>query len=389
MTSVAFVSTLNGLPWGGSEDLWVQVATRLVEQGHQVSACVRWWPELDPHISALRDIGVTISTWPVPTIPRRALRKFKIDRSGMALPHFDILVINQGGTFDLLGNKRMQVTVNATVRAGKPYVVAMHSNADDYLPHAERQRVAAFYAGSSAVLLPAYRLRWDLERQLAVALPQSVDAPTPTAIGAEASLPWPASTPLRMATVGRLYLAQKGQDLLLAALAKVSWRDEPWALDIYGDGPDEAHLRDLVRFYDLQDRVRFLGFTEDVASVWKSHHVLLMPSRSEARGIVITEAMSCGRPVVASAVGGIPATVTDGVTGILVAAPTVDEWLPSMERLWRDRHLLPAWGENARALAAKMFADDVIDRIASTIVRASEGLPAATRVESPVSSSRS
>jgi glycosyltransferase involved in cell wall biosynthesis len=372
MTSVAFVSTLNGLPWGGSEDLWVQVASRLVEQGHQVTACVRRWPELDPHIAALRDMGATITTWPVPTIPRRILRKLKIDRSGMPLADYDVLVVNQGGTFDLLGNKRLQATMNVVWQGNKPYVVAMHSNADDFLRHSERKRVAAFFARSAAVLLPAYRLRWDLERQLAVSLPQSVDAPTPTTLGADSSLPWPTSDTLQMATVGRLYLAQKGQDLLLAALAKVSWRDEPWILDIYGDGPDEAHLRDLAKFYDLEDRVRFLGFTDDVSSVWADHHVLLMPSRSEARGIVITEAMSCGRPVVASAVGGIPETVNDGVTGILVAAPTVDEWLASLERLWRERDSLPSWGENSRALASKLFADDVVDRVAQTILRAAD-----------------
>jgi glycosyltransferase involved in cell wall biosynthesis len=129
----------------------------------------------------------------------------------------------------------------------------------------------------------------------------------------------------------------------------------------------------LSAFYGLERKVNFKGFSENVAAIWQDHQVLMMPSRVEARGIAITEAMACGRAVVASAVGGIPDTVTDGETGILVAAPSVEEWVKSLERLWREREALPAWGENGRKRVLEFFASDVIQDLVDLLLGAAEG----------------
>jgi len=106
----------------------------------------------------------------------------------------------------------------------------------------------------------------------------------------------------------------------------------------------------------------------DVAAVWRDHDLLVLPSRREARGIVIAEAMACGRPTVATAVGGIPDSVVDGVTGLLAAAATEDAWVAALERLWRERARIPEWGANARRHVSTLFSDDPVERFATLLL---------------------
>jgi glycosyltransferase involved in cell wall biosynthesis len=79
-------------------------------------------------------------------------------------------------------------------------------------------------------------------------------------------------------------------------------------------------LRDLVKNLGLDSSVRFEGFQADPSSYFLSADLVLVPSRSESFGLVALEALIHGRPVVASAVGGLPEIVVDGLTGRLVAA---------------------------------------------------------------------
>ncbi len=114
----------------------------------------------------------------------------------------------------------------------------------------------------------------------------------------------------------------KGTSYLIRAMTYV----KEGTLLIIGDGPEKTKLELLSEELGLTGRVLFAGRIDDRSML--SYHlkramVFVLPSLSEGTPRAIIEAMSCGLPIVATNVGGIPGIVTDGVNGFLV--PTRNE----------------------------------------------------------------
>lgn len=89
---------------------------------------------------------------------------------------------------------------------------------------------------------------------------------------------------------------------------------------LVGDGPLEDEIRALVDERGLQGNVEFLGTRDDVAGVLHDSRCFILPSKYEGLPMSILEAMAAGLPVLATAVGGVPDVVEDGVTGKLIPA---------------------------------------------------------------------
>lgn len=122
-------------------------------------------------------------------------------------------------------------------------------------------------------------------------------------------------------TVGRLQ-AVKNQALLLEAFARLL-ADRPaerarLRLALIGDGPERGRLERMAVEAGMADRVDFAGWNDDVAASLASLSVFVLPSLNEGISNTVLEAMACGLPVVATAVGGTPELVSNGETGFLV-----------------------------------------------------------------------
>ena len=111
---------------------------------------------------------------------------------------------------------------------------------------------------------------------------------------------------------------QKGQDVLLDALAEVRRRGLEFVAVLAGEGRRRAALEERARALGLEANVRFAGQVEDVGPLLAAADAVVLPSRWEGMPLVLLEALARGRPVVASAVGGVPEVVTDGEHARLV-----------------------------------------------------------------------
>ena len=121
----------------------------------------------------------------------------------------------------------------------------------------------------------------------------------------------------RLLCVGRL-IPIKGHLVLLRALAQARSRVPGVTLDVAGRGPLESALKSYARELGLAEAVRFLGFVSPVQRAIEDAAIVVVPSLGEGFGMVALEAMERARPVIASAVGGLPEIVADGETGLVV-----------------------------------------------------------------------
>jgi glycosyltransferase involved in cell wall biosynthesis len=112
---------------------------------------------------------------------------------------------------------------------------------------------------------------------------------------------------------------EKGLSDLLKAARLVISREPRTCFVIVGEGPVAGQLKWEAEELRITENVRFTGSRSDVQRLMALSSVVVVPSTwQEPAGLVEVEAMACGRPVVATRVGGIPEYVEDGVTGILV-----------------------------------------------------------------------
>jgi len=120
-----------------------------------------------------------------------------------------------------------------------------------------------------------------------------------------------------LGNVARLY-PEKAHDSLLRSFKVVASRHPKAKLWISGIGPLEGAIRSQCSALGLDDRVKFLGFVEDLARMLRLLDIQVHPSHIEGVPLALCEGMAAGLPVVASAVGGIPEILDHGASGVLV-----------------------------------------------------------------------
>lgn len=172
----------------------------------------------------------------------------------------------------------------------------------------------------------------------------------------------PGGAPL-LGVVARLE-PEKGHRYLVDAMpAILRGAPETW-LVIVGEGSLDAELRARAAALPppANERILFTGRREDVAAVTGEIDVAVLPSLREAQGISILEAMARRRPVVASAVGGIPEVLTDGVDGLLVPPADPAALAEACVRLASSAELRRQLGEAGRATVEARFSLDAMVR---------------------------
>lgn len=114
--------------------------------------------------------------------------------------------------------------------------------------------------------------------------------------------------------IGRLD-EQKGQHLLIEALRTIRL---PWELWLVGTGPQEDFLKELVKKYNLDKKIWFCGYREDIHSLLAKSDIFILPSLHEAAPYSLLEAMASGMPCIATSVGDVSEWIQPQVNGLLV-----------------------------------------------------------------------
>jgi glycosyltransferase involved in cell wall biosynthesis len=149
------------------------------------------------------------------------------------------------------------------------------------------------------------------------------------------------------------------KDLGLLLRACVTLRDQGVAFRCVsvGDGPRRAELESLRTDLRLEPLVEFVGAAEEreVLRWWQRAALAVLTSESEGMPVCLMEAAACGVPAVATAVGGVPELIEEGVTGLLTPAGDMDAFAGAVRTLLQDPLRRAAMGSAARRRVAESF----------------------------------
>ena len=131
-------------------------------------------------------------------------------------------------------------------------------------------------------------------------------------------------------------------------------------LHIVGDGPEEVRLKTWVATHNLTEQILFFPGTSDVRKYYAESRVFALSSIREGQPNVILEAMSCGLPVCATAVGGIPALVVHGKTGLLSASGDIHSLADNCLALLQNGENAQMYGMRGREQAETLYTYDAM-----------------------------
>lgn len=361
MKRIAFVSTMEGSAWGGSENLWARAASQALQHGNQVLASVYKWDSVPSQLANLEKQGAVLhrrkrfafSSEILSKAANKILRTYVPARGVQrVLQHFqpDSVCISQGGNYDIIQEPAL---FRAIEKLKVPYFIVPQFNYEHYtLPYNEFIKGRAIFAKAKGICFVSARNREVSRRQLSLPLASSTVILNPPNIdNCQPVIYSPVTDQYHMACVSRLDCNFKGQDVLLQVLGESKWRERNWQLSLFGQGPHEQYLRTLIKFYQLEDKVFLAGHVDDIRKLWAENHLLVMPSIAEGTPCALMEAMICGRAAVATDVGGNAVFVQNNKTGFLAEAPSSVYLGNALEKAWSQRDRWEEMGQAAHRLA--------------------------------------
>ncbi|MEI6948699.1 glycosyltransferase [Paraflavisolibacter sp. H34] len=354
--------------WGGSEELWARSIPLLQEAGFDLIVCKARINRLHPQFQQLAARGVVLHELHQPprnrslkvrtlSFVRKLGRKLRLPHRWLPV-HRDaftralqqhrpsLVIVSQGINFDGLD------LAHTCLRHKVPYVIVAQKAADFYWPPVEeRASMTEAFRHAERCFFVSEHNRRVTEEQFGIRLPNSQVIFNPVKTLARA-LPYPpVERQYRIACVARLFLLDKGQDMLLRVLAKDKWKQRPVTFSLVGTGTDENGLRAMASLLNVTN-VEFAGHQDNIEQLWERYHALVLPSRSEGMPLAMMEAMAAGRPVIVTNAGGNGELVEDGVTGFIGEATdlALEE---TLERAWQQRACWEEIGEQAAAALAR------------------------------------
>lgn len=203
--------------------------------------------------------------------------------------------------------------------------------------------------------------RWLVDSRLIPAskidlIPNSVDVELfqPVSVDEQMNLREKLSLPLTKTII--LYVGRlnplKGIDILLAAWAKFVEETRPSAcLLLVGDGSEQERYQQMCSDLQIKDTVKMVGVQQNVREFYGAADLFVLPSRTEGLSNALVEAMACGLPCVATAVGGSVDLMTPGETGFLVESENVEQLTTALVEISRQQALWPEMAQAAREAA--------------------------------------
>lgn len=342
--------------WGGSEELWFHSVLLLKEQGFEIMILKTKINLQHPKFIELSQKGIllrALNTFPKKSKSEKLLIKvwnrlrniqfnYLEHTYQKCLAEFrpDHVLISQGINFDGLFFARTCLSLKIS------YSIVSQKAVEFYWPQPhERLSMTEVFQKAAKCFFVSKQNQQLTEEQFGFRFKNAQIVWNPIKIKRK-MIPFTSSEKgFRLACIGRLFILDKGQDILLRILSQQKWKERNISISFIGTGVDEEGLKLMSALLNVTN-IKFQGVTENMEEVWHQHHALILPSRSEGRPLVVLEAMTAGRMVITTNAGGTDEIIEEGKTGFLCEA-NYCSLEAALEKAWQMKHQWEMMGKNA------------------------------------------
>jgi glycosyltransferase involved in cell wall biosynthesis len=348
--------------WGGSEELWGKSVPLLLAKGYSITVYKIRINRSHPEFIKLAKLGVAFEE--IDDQPSFFSRNFKrvigkleqfrgresaftfvnnpwINRLSRLLKKNKhvFAIISQGINFDGLAYGY------ACKSSELSYILIAQKAVDFYWPSRNDRPImtSVLKEAKACYFVSKHNLRLT-EEQFGLRFENGHVIFNPQKVGKIQPFP-DTSEGFKLACVGRLFLLDKGQDILLRILGTDKWKERPVHITFVGTGVDDEGLKDMAKLLDVQN-ISFTGHVKDIEALWGQYHALVLPSRSEGLPLSMVEAMAAGRIPIISRAGGNTELLVENETAFS-GYPNETDFEEAMDRAWSRRHEWEAMGKAA------------------------------------------
>ena len=329
------LQVMAGAAHGGAEAFFTRLVMALGRAGLEQRAVIRDHPE---RAAMLRDSGIDVSEAPFGGAFDWRTRKRLRQHIETYHPHIVLTWMNRATRHCPASGSTEHPFVHVA-RLGGYYNLKYYRRCDHFIANTED--IGAYIEGQG----------WPSNRVHVVA---NFAAPSTLPPVDRAALATPNDAPLLLA-LGRFH-RNKAFDILIEAMAEL-----PGAhLWLAGDGPLRSRLESLAASKGVGDRVRFLGWRDDVSALFANADVLACPSRVEPFGNIVIESWAHNVPVIAAWATGPAALINDGRDGLLVPSDDSGALAAAIRRLIDDADFAATLARAGYARYQRDFTEDVV-----------------------------
>jgi glycosyltransferase involved in cell wall biosynthesis len=364
MSSILFISMMNGGAWGGSEELWYQTALHAAQSGRRVGCVVYHWSGKEARMKKLEDAGCRIYYLPnkgrqkrnlIERIQNKITKKITVRKYISKLPvdEYDLVVLNQG-YFEVT----MPVWRNFFRRLNK-YALLYHNYREDETFKEDKAQVLKNWVQHASInLFASKRIGAILEKRFGEKISNAAVLVNPITFHPPNQLtPYPVLEDGKYVFVmlAALDVRRKAQDRLITVLSSSKWRERNCVLHLYGEGVDRKKLEVLIESNNAADKIFLKGHVSDVRSVLENAHLLLQITNIDAMPLAVVEAMAMSRPLVVSRIGDMPDWVEPNVNGWICDNASLEEIDRVLEQAWNERDKWEEMGRESFRIFSKKF----------------------------------
>ncbi|MEO7292242.1 MAG: glycosyltransferase [Ginsengibacter sp.] len=346
MKSIFFISLMNGSSWGGSEELWYHTALYSAVRGYKIGCAVYCWEDKNEKIKKLEAAGCIVYRLPnkgrrkrsfYDNLQYKLLTPAHLKRFILSLPinEYDLTVINQGG-YEIISNPWKKF-----YKKPEHYALLFHNyRKEDTFKTKQKAILKAWITKASCNLFASDEIRKLMEDQLQIKIATAIILTNPITFDAPLhATPYPVliNKNYILVMLAALDVKRKAQDKLIQTLSSAKWKNRNWILYLYGEGEDKDLLKQLILSNGMQEKIFLKGYTTDVKKVLQNAHLLLQLTEMDAMPLSVVEAMAVWRPVIATALGDIPAWLHNGKNGWISPDTSIENIDMTIEEAWQKR----------------------------------------------------